>query len=252
MNNIVKITDARKKSKNHTWFLGLILVIAIVCFLLLSPIFAIQDIEVRGNSIVSSKYIVSASGIFFGENILKMNKFNAIDKINSVPAIESAKIKREWPNKIVITIEEKDAIAETSFYGSKLVICDDGDVISVITDSTATNLPFLDGIVVQDVIVGAKLLCSDGQKLEKYLEVLKILKENDMLNDIVKLSYKDGILIHFALGHIAFLGETDNLQYKISWLKGILEKEANPAYIDLHNLEKVITKPAWGIFEESV
>ena len=73
MSNIVKISKAKKKSKSHIGFLGLLLVASIFCFLLLSPIFAIDDIEVKGNNILSSKYVISASGILFGENILKMN-----------------------------------------------------------------------------------------------------------------------------------------------------------------------------------
>ena len=122
MSNIVKISKAKKKSKSHIGFLGLLLVMSIICFLLLSPIFAIDDIEVKGNNILSTKYIISASGILFGENILKMNKFAVIDRINSVPIIEDTTIRRAWPNKVIITVNEKEAICEVKFYGSKLII----------------------------------------------------------------------------------------------------------------------------------
>ena len=30
-----------------------------------------------------------------------------------------------------------------------------------------------------------------------------------------------------------------------------MEKEENPAYIDLHNLDKVITKPVWGVLNNT-
>lgn len=251
MSNIVKITKAKKKSKSHAGFLGLILVTLVICFLLLSPIFAIENIEVSGNKTVTSNYIISAADALYGENILRMNKFNIIDKINALPVIEETDIKRKWPNTLVITVKERDAVAEVKFYGSKLLLSENGDVINVITDDTITNYPILEGITIKDVITGEAVKCKEEEKLKKYLEVLKKLKENDMLNEVVKLSENEGFLVHFKIGHVAFLGDIDNLQRKIEWLKGVWEKEANPAYIDLHNLDKVITKPVWGMLNDS-
>lgn len=250
MSKIVKITKAKKKSKNRIGFLGLLLVGAVVCFFLLSPIFAIDDIEVNGNITSTEKYIISSSGILYGENILKMNKFEAIEKINTIPVIEETTIKRKWPDKIIITVTEKEPIAETKFYGSKLLISEAGEVMNVITDDTQTNYPNLEGITVKDVTVGKELICAEKERLKKYLEVLKSLKENDMLNNVIKLTDDEGVLISFDVGHVAFLGDIDNLHYKISLIKEIWKKEENPSYIDLHNLEKIITKPVWGMLEK--
>ena len=250
MSNIVKISKAKKKSKSRVEFLGLILIALIICFLLLSPIFAVDVIEVRGNSNVLEKYIISESGLFYGQNIFNMNKFDAIEKINNIPQIEEASIKRELPDKLVINVVEKSPVAEVNFYGSKLLISSEGDVIKVITDNAETSLPELKGIIIKDVVSGRKVMCSEEEIFQKYLEVLKNLEKNDMVKNIDKLTYDNGILVHFDVGHIVYLGDIDNLEYKVLWLNGIFEREQNPSYIDLHNLEKVITKPAWGIFTE--
>jgi len=250
MSNIVKISKAKKKSKNRVEFLGLILVVLIICFLLLSPIFAIDVIEVRGNSNVLEKYIISESGLFYGQNIFNMNKFDAIEKINNIPQIAESSIKRELPDKLVINVVEKTPVAEVNFYGSKLLISSKGDVIKVITDNTETSLPKLKGITIKDVVSGKEVMCSEEETFQKYLQVLKILEKNDMVKNVDKLTCDNGILVHFDVGHIAYLGDVDNLEYKILWLNGIFEREENPSYIDLHNLEKVITKPVWGMFTE--
>lgn len=249
MSNIVKITKAKKKSKSHVGFLGLLLFVAIVCFLLLSPIFAIDEIEVIGNNVSTNKYIISASGILYGQNILSINKFDAINNINNIPIVDHSSIERIWPNKIAITIVEKNAIADVLFYGSKLIISGDGIVIDIITDDTETNLPTLDGITIKDVVLGRKVLCVEEEKIKKYLEVLKKLEENDMLKSVIDVWDKDGIFVSFDIGHVIYFGDTDNLQHKIDWLRGILIKEGNPAYIDLHDLNKVITKPVWGMLD---
>lgn len=247
MSNVVKITKIKRKSKSHAGLLGLLLIVAIICFFLLSPIFAIENIEVKGNTNVTSNHIVSVSGITYKKNILQINKYDAVNKINALPIIKETTIRRSWPNTIIITVEEKTAVAEVKFYGSKLLISEDGDVIDVVTDGKESNCPLLEGITVQDVKTGEKLICKEEEKLKKYLEVLKKLKENDMLNGVVKLGEKDGFLVYFEIGHIAYLGDTDNLQRKMEWLKSVWQKESNPAYIDLHNLDKVMTKPVWGM-----
>ena len=38
--------------------------------------------------------------------------------------------------------------------------------------------------------------------LKDAVEVLKKLKENDMLNNVVKLSEDEGFLVHFDVGHV--------------------------------------------------
>ena len=247
MSNIVKINEVKTKPKSHVGVLGFLLVVSIVCFFLLSPIFDIKTIEVEGNETISNNYIVSASDILYGQNILRMNKFAVMDKINAIPNIESCSIKRIWPNCIIITVKEKEPVAKVKFYGSNLLITEDGVVVEVVTDQEDVDFLSLEGITAQEVVLGEVLNCNEEEKFKRYLEVLKKMKENDMLDGVIKISDKSGTLVYYQNGHIVYFGDNENLQRKIEWLKSVWEKEENPAYIDLHDLEHVITKPVWGM-----
>lgn len=251
MSKVVKITKLQKKAKSHVGFLSFLLVITIICFFLTSPIFAIEGISVSGNEKVTSDEIISTSGIIYGENIMKIDKFSIIDKISKIPYIKDIAIKRNWPNQVNMIVEEKVPISEVTFYGSKLLLDEEGYVLEVVTDNLETNLVVLEGISAKSITTGEKLQCAEKEILESYLEILKIFDNNDMLKEAQKLTIKNkDVLVHLAKGHVVNLNDTENLQYKILLLKEIIERETNPVYIDLTNLDMIVTKPVWGMFEE--
>jgi len=253
MSNIIEITKLRKKAKSRIGFLSFILVIAIICFFLMSPIFSVDMIKVSGNLKVSSEEIISASGIYYGQNILKMDKRIAKNKILDIPYIKEANIKRSWPNQINLIVEEKEPIAKVTFYGSKLLLDEDGYILEVVTDRDIDKIVELEGISASGIKTGTKLECKEEENFKYYLEILKIFSNNDMLNDVEKLTVMDEkILIYLKEKNIANFGEnTYNLEYKILLLKEIVLKETNPVYIDLSNINNIVTKPAWGMFETS-
>ena len=92
MSNIIEITKLRKKAKSRVGFLSFILVGAIICFFLMSPIFSIDTIAVSGNLKVSSEEIISVSGIYYGQNILKMDKRMAKNKVLDIPYIREQRL----------------------------------------------------------------------------------------------------------------------------------------------------------------
>lgn len=251
MSNVVKITKLQKKAKSHVGFLSFILVTLIICFFLTSPIFAIEGISVSGNEKISSDEIISTSGIIYGDNIMKLDKFSVINKVSEIPYVKDIIIKRNWPNKVNMIVEEKDSVSEVGFYGSKLLLDEEGYVLEVVTDNFPTNLVVLEGITAKSIKTGEKLQCDEKEILESYLEILKILNNNDMLKEVQKLTLKDNnILVHFNFGHVTNLVDTENLQYKILLLKEIILREQNPVYIDLTDLDMIVTKPVWGMFND--
>lgn len=252
MSNVVKISKLKKKAKSHVGFLSFLLVIAIVCFFLLSPIFSIESITVSGNVKVSSEEIVSASGIVYAQNILRIDKFSAINKVMNIPYIKNVDIKRNWPNEICVNVEENVPVASVTFYGSKILLDENGYILEVITDDLDSGLAKLNGISAKSITTGKKLECSEKEILESYLEILKIFNNNDMLNEVSKIFVEDGeYLIELKSGHVTNLGKIDNLQYKVLLLNEIISRETNPVYVNLSDLNMIVTKPVWGMFSET-
>ena len=248
MSKIVNISKAKKKTKGKVFFLGFIFIVAVICFLLVSPVFQIKRIMVEGVLRLSKNTIVDNSGIYYGQNIWKIDKKAIEENIKKVSYVDSISIRRAWPDGIVLHVIESNPIAEVEFYGSKLMIDENAKLLEVVTDNVPTNFPNLTGITVNEIVLGEKICANESEKLEDFLEVLKILKENDMLEKVKKVTENEGILVHFENGHVVNFGDAGNLPYKLSVLTAILEKEETASYIDI---TKKVTKPVWGMFEET-
>ena len=250
MSNIVKISKLKRKAKSHVGVLSFLLVTAIACFFLTSPVFSIESVTVSGNGKIPSEEIISTSGITYEQNILRIDKFSIINKILTIPYIKNVEIKRNWPNEICIEAEENAEVAEITFYGSKILLDEVGTILEVVTDNTPTDCVKFEGISAKSITTGNKLECNEKEMLESYLEILKIFKNNDMLNEIERIFADNGnYLVSLKAGHVACIGDIKNLKYKLLLLKEIIARETNPVYVNLSDLNMIVTKPVWGMFD---
>ena len=76
------------------------------------------------------------------KNIFLINKLSAINKIEKNPYIESAKISRSLPNKVKITVKEREEKFLLEFAEGKYACIDGQGYILRITNEIV-NLPIL-------------------------------------------------------------------------------------------------------------
>ena len=106
---------ARRRSRPA--MVGPITVILIILVFIfgMSVFFRVQNIVVEGASIYTEEEIIEASGIDQGDNLLFVNCSRDSSRIFSrLPYVESAVIRRELPDKIIITVSESYATAYIS------------------------------------------------------------------------------------------------------------------------------------------
>jgi cell division protein FtsQ len=72
---------------------------------------AVEKIEVSGAQTVESKDIVARSGIDEGDPLVRVDLASAERRIGSLAVIRSVSVTRQWPHGILISIEERVAIA---------------------------------------------------------------------------------------------------------------------------------------------
>jgi len=142
MSKVVNISKAKKGKKTEGFFLGLIFMVAVLCFLLLSPVFQIKKIQVEGVLRLSANSIVEHSELHYGENIFRIDKEEVIknefeeegysvttsrNKNNSKVIILATGNKKNTPNiKGIKEFEGKGisycAICDGFFYKDKNVV----------------------------------------------------------------------------------------------------------------------------------
>lgn len=105
--------ENKKKKKRRIKFKGL-LVIFLFIYLLCSVCYCvlkmpIKTIEITGNSYLKDNYLKDYLDIN-DEPIIKIRKKEIIKKLENLDLVKSAQVKKRYPFKIVITIEEEEAL----------------------------------------------------------------------------------------------------------------------------------------------
>ncbi len=105
-----KSSEARRKSskiKSNTFFAVLLVVIAFIGVFVAAMLLKINVIEVTGNERYSDKTILEAARLDTSDSILLLNTGYLEKKLEQMlPYIEKAEIKREWPDKVIVTVTD--------------------------------------------------------------------------------------------------------------------------------------------------
>jgi cell division protein FtsQ len=167
-------------------------------WLLRHPAFSIQGITVKGNVTHSNVVTLRAnvlpqlSGNFFTLNLLQ-----ARQAFEQIPWIRSALVRREFPNRLSVTLDEFQPVAQWGFEGDGKFLSVEGAVFEVNADDVdADNLPLLKGPESQAKTV-----------LDMYKFLKPLLAKMDMSLDKLELSQRGSWTAqlesgaHLELGH---------------------------------------------------
>ena len=241
-----KISEKRVK-------IAIVLFVSILAFviILLSPLFDIDTIKIEGASIHSEEIIASTSGIKKGENLFRIDASKAKEKITSLGRIDNVTIKRVWPSKVVITIDEK---IESGYIkeGSTYTAIDETGKILKTKSAIEYSAPVVLGIKVTDSYIGdyIKINSENSKEISDLLtRILTELKNQSILSNIksVDLTKLDDIKMTLTTDTLVNMGEDsdedgNNIEYKIAFLKAIipeLPKTQSGGVIELSDTKNV-------------
>ncbi len=221
-----------KRLKRIKFFLKLILLIGvlsgIIAFATCSPIFNIQNIEVVNNSQLSPETIVSLSELSVGQNIFKFWKNDVENKIKSNAYIKNVELKREFPNKIQINVEEREAKFSVPVLGEYAYISTQGYILEITQNEL--NLPIINGISTkeEEIKVGNRLENKDLTELEIILKIMNAMKENQLDKEVttIDISNKNDYIIYMQNEKKKIhLGDGSNLSNKMLYVIAIINEE---------------------------
>lgn len=95
-------------------------------FITTDEYFSIKNTKIIGNNFVSDKEIVSLMELHEGANIFKTGIQKLQKRISAHPWIMGVLIKRELPNSLLITVEERMPIAVAVYKGKSYLVDSDG------------------------------------------------------------------------------------------------------------------------------
>lgn len=236
-----------KRLKIIKAILKIILFIAIIAgiaaFLLVSPVFNINEISVSGNNKIQATEIESLSQLNIEQNIFRFSKETVKNNIKQNAYIDSVEIKRKLPNKIEINVTERTPAYQIKFGNAFAYIDEKGNILEI--NEEDLKLPLITGYKtqVEDFKAGNMMQEEDVTKLDTVNSIIRVSKSNEIYDMItsIDITNDEEYKVEFkGEEKTAYLGDASNINDRILLLKEILLKEkGNQGEIFINDLNKV-------------
>ena len=217
----------KKIKKIIKWTTLFLLIIGGIVFALVSPIFNIKEIYVNNNNQIATETIVSLSQLQVGQNLFRFNKNKVEKEIKTNPYVESVSVKRKLPNKIEITIEERNRNYNVEFLNGYAYINNQGYILEI--SEQKLDLPVIIGISTEQeqIVEGNRLNAEDLGKLETVIQIMNICKDYDLDKKvtIIDITNKSDYIIYMEEEKKTIhLGDESNLSNKMLYVPAILQE----------------------------
>lgn len=191
--------------------LSIVLIIAAIS--LIKSYTTVRKFDVSGSRLYSTEQILSLSGISAGKSIFRVDESELAGAVSSIPNLHAKSVKKVYPNKIEIRVEDVFARAFIpGANGKYTVISADGYVVEIV-DEPSEDLLEVRGLAGYGFAPGAYIDESmHNIRTVGTLELIKVIDERGY-SDYVKyidLSSAVYTLIGLDNGYTAVLGAVTN------------------------------------------
>lgn len=223
-----KPNNAKPKSKKIKMLIISILVLIAIIAAMLSPLFNIKNIQVVGNTILSSEEIISLSGIKTEENMFKVMKLKTIDRIKENAYINEVAIHKKLPNTIEIQVKERKPSFMLEYGNGYVYLSNQGYMLEI--SSIKKDIPTILGTTTskENYKPGNRLNKDDLEKLGTVIKIMAVAKTHNIENLIttIDISNSDNYTLRLEQEKkTVYLGDCSYLETRMSSLMSILENE---------------------------
>lgn len=114
-------------------------------FILENPYFSVREIQVRGSEKVGGDEIVIMAGLKHGMNMWKIEPGTIEKKVAKHPWVRHVMVRREFPRRVVIEVEERTPKAIVAM-GKLYYVDSDGVVFKEVGEGDNIKFPLLTGL----------------------------------------------------------------------------------------------------------
>jgi len=242
----------KRRQKRQLALLSMIVLVAsVIALILLTPMFEISKITVKGNSVLKDKEIVRASGITEGVNIFGISLGEVRDNLKDMGYIKSVKVKRSLPSTVEITVVEEVGVGYIKAKEGYVIITADGRCIDI-TDglkgdkksgktAELPKLPAIKGLKNVKYKLGNILKVEDEKQLEALTTCLHEFSKYGYVFDMREIDMSDltDIKFYYRSKDLSVtVGSPTKVGYKMECFGPILEQigENPKGFINLERL----------------
>jgi cell division protein FtsQ len=115
--------------------LGVLALVALVWVMWGSPLLAVRRIQVDGVSSLSADQVRQSTGIAPGTPLLRVDTGAATARVGRLPQVASVTVTRGWPDRLVVTVQERVAVAVVGQPGQRSLMDRTGLLFDTISGS---------------------------------------------------------------------------------------------------------------------
>lgn len=211
-------------------------------FLLYHPYFSVREIKVSGGQKVGGSEVVAMAGLSHGMNIWKIDPRAIEEKVSKHPWVKRVLVRREFPHRVVIEVEER--MAKGIVVLGKLYYVDvEGLVFKEVGEGENVDFPFLTGLRRVDLLSPAD---SSRRRIQEALRLGDFLGRSSLSLSEIHFSRGGGVVLYPMAYPIALTMGWGDWQDKIERLERVLSewggKEDRLAGLDLSFRDHVVAR----------
>ena len=234
------------RGRNYTYYYILIFAVFAVVFVVLANtvLFRCVSFEVEGAGRYSAEEIIAASGLKKGDNLLHISAAGAEKAVvGSLAYIDSAQVKKRFPTKIKIIVEESEKWFAVVQDGKTAIVSRGGKIIDSAADSSIVQVT---GYEAKSLDVGG-ILESEVTGKNGIPEELLEAADKAGLSGISAIDMTDRFSLVVSCGSriTLELGNISDIETKLNIAAGVIKSEISPTdevILNLVDPDKVVCR----------
>lgn len=223
----------KQREKTRRMRLYVIIIIAVVGFvftvLVFNVFFNIQTVEVAGSTNYTADEIFEASGITVGDNMLRENTDRCSENITSkLVYVESAQVKKIYPNTIKITVEASVPFANVRTANGCMLISQGGKVLEKLINPRSGVMEIEGAEADLTLEIGDRLVSVDEDKTKDIYTLLEAFYNSGYeTGSVTNIDISDRSDVSFVYdGRILVkLGVITDIDYKLDFVSEIVTNQ---------------------------
>lgn len=193
----------RQKQIQYSVFGVLLFIIILILIYMFTPLSKISSVEISGNNNTSKNTINKAINVKDNSRMYTYSTTNAQNKLEESTLINSAEVKKHFPNKLTVKVSEKQIVALTKKKDKYVPVLEDGTELDDYDGNATDNGPILEGFEKDKKEKIIQALSEMPAKIRGMIAEIKFDPQENAQNQI-KLFTTDDIQI---LGNLNTIGK---------------------------------------------
>lgn len=232
-----KKEPGRQRKKRIATTAVILLVLAAIVLILRFAVLTVREIEIIGNSAVSTSEIIRLSGIARGDAILGVRDDQVAQGLSRNRYIVLKYVEKQLPGKVVICVKEREACCWMTYCGimyamdKNRIILEEGEDPNIAPPESLIKVTGLD--IRSGCMTGQTLILNSAEQEQLFTELFLEMKITGCAGSVSEVNLADpgSVLLTMRNGITVKMGDRTRLHAKLRALTLTLSKLES---MDLH------------------